>query len=342
MLSGCNLLLDIDHIEFDQAGSSTGTSAAGAGGAGGADTGEDCTDATDDDGDGLVDCEDDDCADFGCVAPPPEGWSGPVGFWTGRAGSTVPSCPDGWSMQLELFDGMVAPPASCAACDCGPATGGACSMPTTTVYDTQNCSGGPNAQLQPMAPLTCGTFTTTTGTNSAEGGVSSVLDQGSCAPSGGAATAEPVAWQNVVVICQNTAGGGCSGGICGHPIDEPMTACITQAGDVACPRGFATRYLVFDGAADNRGCTPCTCGSASGGSCSGGSTAIYSGTTCSGTPLAIASNNGNSCATFSATQTQNSFQYQGDASPNGGGCPTGGGQPTGEATPTNGLTVCCP
>jgi hypothetical protein len=337
VLSGCNALLDIDHIEFGETTSTTG--GAGPGGAGGSDTGEDCTDGTDDDGDGLEDCKDDDCAEFDCVAAPPQGWNGPVAFWIGPAGSTVPSCPAGWSTVLALFDEMVAPPATCAPCDCSPAAGGQCSMPTTLVYDTQNCSTQPNALLNPSAPSTCNTFTAPVGSSSAEGELSTVLDQGSCTPSGGTPSVEEVAWQNVVVICQNTAGGGCASGICAHDIDEPMKGCITQPGAVECPVGYSTQYDVHEGAIDERSCTACTCGSASGGSCAGGSTAIYSGTVCSGTALA---NVNTACVPFTLAQTQNSFIYIGDASPNGGGCAPAGGQPTGAAMQTGTLTVCCP
>src|SRR5262245_1099528 len=83
--------------------SSSGSGATGAGGTGlgaqgggGSTTGsEDCLNGLDDDGDTLVDCADDDCADAGyqCIAVP-EGWTGPVLV---RAQQPGESCGGAWS-----------------------------------------------------------------------------------------------------------------------------------------------------------------------------------------------------------------------------------------------------
>src|SRR6185436_995373 len=69
-LVGCRGLLGLDGLDFDQSGGSEGPDA-------GPPPAEDCENGVDDDGDGLVDCADPDCAKLGyqCVAAVPSGWT---------------------------------------------------------------------------------------------------------------------------------------------------------------------------------------------------------------------------------------------------------------------------
>ena len=82
--------------------------------------------------------------------------------------------------------------------------------------------------------------------------------------------------------------------------------CVRQAGVVACPSGYPVPHVVGTTAiADNRDCTPCTCGF-DGGAC-GGTATLYGGATCGGTSQALTADG--TCQTVS-TSSFKSLAYQ--------------------------------
>ena len=122
-------------------GTATGT---GSGTAAGTSTGmtgsEDCFNQIDDDDDGLVDCEDDDCLNGTCVPVAPEGWDH-AGLLLAENVESLGDCLSPWMTTRDASRDLAAPEASCADCSCG-APNYACSTPTLTSYTNPNCSAG--------------------------------------------------------------------------------------------------------------------------------------------------------------------------------------------------------
>ena len=101
---------------------------------------EDCFNGIDDNGDGIVDCADPQCKPVKvCVAVPTGGWLGLGTLYDGSAGG-APTCADPFAMtMMPGSDGLTSSPATCGACLCSAASGGACA------------SGGGSATLPPVS-----------------------------------------------------------------------------------------------------------------------------------------------------------------------------------------------
>ncbi|MBI5479962.1 MAG: hypothetical protein HY906_13940, partial [Deltaproteobacteria bacterium] len=94
---------------------------------------EDCMNGIDDNGDGLVDCDDPQCqAAYQCVPVAPDGWA-EVG-WVDPDG--FPTCPPELPKVLTIYDAadLVAPPAGCG-CACGAPSGAKCATHMTCYYN---------------------------------------------------------------------------------------------------------------------------------------------------------------------------------------------------------------
>jgi hypothetical protein len=121
--------------------------------------------------------------------------------------------------------------------------------------------------------------------------------------------------------------------------------CIAQAGDLACPTGFAKKALSYSGASDSRTCSSCGCSIPSGGSCA--STALlYPCSSCTSGATGPLTVSIGACATADqyircAGQSIRSARYAG-ATPNSGQCTPSGGLKSGSVTPTGPVTICCP
>lgn len=127
-----------------------------------------CFDGLDNNGDRLFDCADPTCAAVAaCVEPAPAGgWTGPAALYAGAA--PVPACPAPYTMTLDPGGtDLAAGPATCAACTCGPPTGGACTpaggaatVPAPTFTTTARAcamppttaTGCPSGVCRPIAP----------------------------------------------------------------------------------------------------------------------------------------------------------------------------------------------
>ena len=89
----------------------------------------------------------------------------------------------------------------------------------------------------------------------------------------GTSTVPPVRWSRHAAACESRRpGGGCGpGNTCMARPQAPFVdgTCIAQLGELTCPSPYVFRYLYYNEALDNRGCSPCSCSSPSGASCSG-------------------------------------------------------------------------
>lgn len=319
---------------------------------------ESCTDGVDDDGDGQVDCEDQDCGPlYACAAPVPDGWGGPVVVYEGPEPAPDCSASPGFPVLVgEASSGLVAPPAVCPACSCAPSCNvslhfwmglcdgpycGGCTAPYPTPLDgAGTCldiklppgagDGLPQSVTMESAPTLLG-----------------------CAPkTAGSPSLPPAQITSTVRLCGGAlAGKGCGAGAC---VPKPSAAfgspsCVVKAGDQACPAGGYSKKSVYfsdtpSELVDTRACAECACGG-KGGTC-GGTVTVYSHPGCTGVETTLTKPS--QCGLFEPYVVPGKspwnpvhFSVKYVAAPKGGSCSASGGGPTGTVTASKLLTVCC-
>jgi hypothetical protein len=365
---------------FDLGSSSTGTGAGGAtsstssttstGSGGGAP--EDCLNGADDDGDGNIDCADPKCAlDYECVDPAPSGWTAPglVALYEGSSSQSPPSCPA--EMGTKVYGGKTGfnAPASCSPCGCAPPAGQDCklttdlnpsvsgiqamqvsNMPcfqaatqlnTLTVPDPwagacfhqETLPGGQTCNGQPCNTSVQSTLPTVSG--------------GTCTPTGGAADGPAPTWSSAAVACTGSRfGGGCQNGrVCAPKPKTPFKShvCVEQSGDVSCPSGsaYSNKNVYYQDFDDQRDCTACQCGSASGGSCEI-TLSLWSDPSLGTCTTPAASFKAGQCQDLGGNPAIYGWTEQITKPPSGGKCsPTTTSTPLGQATPKTPTTFCC-
>ncbi len=194
-----------------------------------------------------------------CVAPPPPAWTGPVLLAEVGPTGSLPGCPTDLPTQ-QTFNRTLTVPATSCDCECS----------TPSVF--------------------CGAFRIReSGSLCPAGGTSAgLLAQGECItmsasgifrldapnPVLGMCTAMPTVdtpaptWQSTAVACGG-ATNTCATGVCVPQSGSFDRLCIHRNGDEACPAGgYTERSVFYGGFDDTRGCSTCTCGTATG-SCSG-------------------------------------------------------------------------
>ena len=293
---------------------------------------ENCFNQIDDDDDGQIDCEDDDCLEGACVPMAPEGWDQASVVFAKDVESLV-SCAAPWIDARDASSGLIAPAASCADCSCG-SPSASCSTPTLTSYTNPNCPAGSEEEVTMLVDGMCATIFP--GDFDAFV-VTPPQPSGSCPSAGGQATLPPVSWQEQARVCTGgSLGAGCSGDDVCAPATSDMPACIAREGDEACPEGFPDKTLLYDGFTDERECSDCTC--APNVQCMGSVQVHIGGLSCFGPPDITEPANG-MCQSVGRGDTEVSIEYTEQMM--AGPCAIGGGEPTGEATPTEPTTVCC-
>ena len=352
--AACTALLDIDGIEFGEpvtggsggaatGGQAQGGSTAGSGGSltgGGGQGGtllmpESCGNGVDDDGDGLTDCEDDDCS---CAPAPPAGFVGPFAFFPGTLGGPVfPGCDDAFPVELDGGQFLLNQPATCDACACDAPAGVTCDLPGFRPFGGGNC-GGPNSPVPILAPDVCQMVTLPGGTDSVAA-LPPTVSGGSCSASGGAATLPPPNWFNPSFVCEAPTGqcaGG--GGVCMPVLAAPFKTCVRVDGSSQCPAGpYSEAHPISLGVVDTRDCTACGCGAPGGVQCTG-LVDVYADPLCSfltgSTPA------DGSCMPNTQAFDAQAIIYHPDP-PAGGSCTPNGGAPTGALAAATTVTVCC-
>ncbi|MGH7434222.1 MAG: hypothetical protein ACRENE_00940 [Polyangiaceae bacterium] len=297
---------------------------------------------------------------FECIAPIPQGWSGPFEVYRGTNPPT--SCSTNFVASYSGSQGVDAGPATCG-CSCATGTGVQCSPVTVNLFVSSvlgaggcttlahctsvslsggQCAGGVNAPGQ-CSSLLGSTLLTISG---------STADGGSCAPEP-VTFLPPVGWASSTRACISSvalAQVDCpSGSVCAPKPAQPYqdtTLCIAQVGDVPCPAtDYTNRSVSYGTTKDLRRCTDCTCGPVTGSSCTGfvdvspassaspctaGSSARYTvPQTCAG---------GGSGTVTGVTEPGD---FHASISPQPGTCTPNPPVPTGAAAPAVPTTFCC-
>ena len=112
--------------------------------------------------------------------------------------------------------------------------------------------------------------------------------------------------------------------------------CIYQAGNLACPGGYTNKSVFYEGFDDTRGCSACTCGTATGNCAGTGTVSLHNKDDCTDDVKTITLG---SCDT-AVTATHAKYN---DGPATNVTCPPapGAGMATGAATPKNPVTFCC-
>lgn len=266
---------------------------------------EACDNGRDDDGDGLVDCQDSDgCGGFVCHAWPAEGWDGPLLLH--EAGDDTP-CPSAFPIR-GLAGSLLDDETNACGCSCGAIEG--------------RCVG----DLALFGDDTCGTVTQTLSVGEAgacdvvSGAGSSArlaLHPGdvSCAAS---APARPPA--RPVQSCEGTPGGGCpDGSRCVRPMDSGTEICLYRPwiDETECPPGFDRRHLLVEQPTSSLSCTDaeCQCDAVLLPTCAG-SVALRQ-TSCGSAIVGGVSGDG-ACTDFTGALSFGAAEV--DATPSGGSC----------------------
>ena len=231
-----------------------------------------------------------------------------------------------------------APPATCGACTCSAPTA-SCGPSTLAIDSKFNCHGGSSAVADaglrgvhaPHGRVELNDYFQQT---SAQPTVSA------CTPAGGDATRASAGVEDrrrrlrALRQAHDVPRRERVRAPAGRRLRGPGGASSRRARR-ACPTGFSQKHVWEDVASDGRGCTPCTCGKASGATCAT-TTTLYGDTLCQSQVVTLTTDG--ACDTASNAQAAlATVTLSGTPS-----CPAGGGAPTGSATTTPVLTVCCP
>jgi hypothetical protein len=314
---------------------------------------ERCENGVDDDGDGLVDCADPDCAPgWECVDTPPEGWDGPLRIRDVAHGDPAAGCAgDDAPKGYGLGD---AGGAACTPCSCGDLKGAACDPARVECdYGVEGCDGGTRDDLTAAAEKgPC------LGNLGAQPGYSSchvtagptVSAQGGCLPDGGAPIPSPPVPRRIDACATAAHEGGCGPGrACARKPSKGYAeagVCVRHPGEVpTCPASFAAdRRVVWQDVTDDRGCDACSC-APSGTTCTPGSYTLYPCAGCAsdpkcagfpGVPLLAGQ-----CTTTTAFIVQDWSVAVTPPTPVPGACTPSGGAPTGSVRAENQVTFCC-
>jgi hypothetical protein len=307
---------------------------------------ESCSGGGDDDGDGLEDCADPDCATVTCVGAIPAGWTGPAARADVSHGAPLPPCPPDTAAAYSGFADLAFEPAVCGECSCTEPTV-ECTLADVDAYTTIGCA-------TPPGPVTIEQSTTCQGTGAVDEHGSYTIAAptvtlGSCRPEGGGVVdVPPHGWGSDVLLCASTVAGqagGCVEGTC-LPIlsaaEFGSGYCIFQSGDLECPAPFLVKSLTSDGdedIADDRDCSACECDEANG-SCSV-TTRIYGSlNVCGGALKATVPNDG--VCHDASNEFSTSVELEATIDDASGSCPELGGEAQGSVVATGPFTtVCC-
>jgi hypothetical protein len=279
---------------------------------------EDCTDGIDNDGDGKIDCADRLCQPaYQCQPVAPQGFRR---AWLTDSGP----CPDTSDPPLVLHEGLQTP-GECDTTGCSCVVKASCDLAAQLRANV--CNGMPsNTTLDPTA---CRDF------GSSKGGTFTLTTTASCGTVGGASI-EHASFTRDVVLCNDsaTAGGGCEAGLgCYTRPPESFLACVSAAGDQACPPEYPDRHVLYADVTDTRACQ---CGCATAGACTPAEILVYTGAGCTGTSVTIPADG--TCHPFGGDSLSASVASGANAS--AVTC-TVKGSISGSVTTSGQTTVCC-
>lgn len=299
------------------------TTESGGGGLGDVTGAEKCWNAIDDDGDGRVDCADDDCGGYYCVAAPPADLNAaailardgecdsPAFPQAGPAGTAVVAAPD---------------KCPCACGDAGGATG--CSA-TVQLFGDAACA------TQVDTETASGPCTTVSSLPAAAARATVQPTGGSCAPMNGDVTPPTL---ELRTSCSTPFGGGCQDGfVCVRPPADGPLCFYRQGRDSDCDGAYPDRIVLFDRTPeDERSCVgSCGCQPPTGGTCTG-QVALH--TSCAGSLIEMS--NPGACDPFPAPEQVGGIGVASLVAGNQGTCEITPRQQVGGFTGA-GTTLCC-
>lgn len=278
-----------------------------------------------------------------CATGVPAGWSGPVAIIEGAHSDPEPSCEGDYTeLALTMNADVSAAEASCD-CDCEAPQEATCSTAELRYYgSSNNCSNSINTS---MVSSECNT--------GPSGGASTYwrvappsVTNGTCEPTETVQVPEASFLTRITACAGGSDAGGCPDPNAGC-LPLPTGAfdgrlCIYGEGDLMCPPNseYTDRVVYFGSIADDRGCEPCTCDTATG-TCQG-SVYLHDAENCG-----IGTIVGEIPATNGCTQGE----VGGVSNPTVAGrwnqtdvtasCPPSEGTPTGTATGADPVTLCC-
>ena len=319
-------------------GSSTGGSEAGVG-----DAGQEinCLNGLDDDGDGQVDCADDDCKTlYECVAAPPAGWEGTYRVrelpWSDPPPAVEP-CPDGSTPARYYAE--ASGPIVCV-CGCDALTGASCNPPPIGCSTDKTCgsvtdwtsalvdgdchkpdignSNSLSCQLLASASVASAGSCNSTVTKSSMAPFASFLDV--CGAPNGPSGCFPG------YACTAKSGGAYTG-----------LPCVRKADNQTCPPGWGERHFAYGSYTDTRDCTACSCEPQT--ICDGGGYTVYDFNNCSSGDISIADSN---CHDVSGNLDSNTWSIRLTSNATASGqCAGSGGLSTGSLQTSQPTTFCC-
>ncbi|NUQ74484.1 MAG: hypothetical protein HUU21_13085 [Polyangiaceae bacterium] len=289
--------------------------AGGGGGSGGGDGG----------GGGSSECP----ATHVCVPQVPEGWTGPV---THVLGAAIPECPAEYPVLETDSNATFVVPMPVCQCECG--------APSVTCSTVRHVGYGGTCPLDPQGENTlvngqCVTTDTSRGFRQPP-------PQASCGMPTMVEDIQPASFADQARICGGGAiEGQCSGtGLCApKPAGDFKNVCVYRSGEEACPAGYPTQTVLYNGFSDNRACLPCLC-EPNGAQCTGAIT-VFQTSNCTGANIQEVVKDTTTvenplCVPFNWV----SVKYE-STTVNAGTCELVGGGLEGDAVPTDPMTVCC-
>jgi hypothetical protein len=288
------------------------------------------------------------------VANAPPGWTGPLAFYIGAAGSQIPACGSDFPVPaFDGFEGLNTPPASCSTCTCGTPEGSSCIAPTFTAYSDFLCQapcGSPVSVTDTacVAPPSCSFQSFQV---SAAG-----VKAGTCAQSAVTATKAQPTWSRVARACALSS----APSVASCKMDEVWLSppalpfsprlCIMSSEKVPCPNSVYSQSMTLystDEVNDTRDCSDCSCLPPTDGSCtivSPPAAGVAYDAMCNMPLLSQSFTVPTSrCQPLWTPGIQvSNLKLTQPLTLNPGSCAAGGGQPTGVVTPTGAaVTVCC-
>jgi hypothetical protein len=211
---------------------------------------------------------------YACVPAVPPNFTGPLELYVGS--DAAPPC--GQAFQAQTIDGndLLSAPAATCGCACGPLQDAGCATPSIAFSTLNDCATVcANAVPRPG----CSSITATSSCPATVGiwmtAAAPAVAIGSCPPVP-TSTVTAAQWGEYARACAASvvlADTDCpTSTVCAPAPATPFgtATCVAQSGDVACPlTAYTVRHVYYGGVDDQRGCSACTCGDATGTSCSG-------------------------------------------------------------------------
>lgn len=317
-----------------------------------------------------------DACKTGVCVPDPNGtgaisWANvPISLWIGPVDQVPTKCPDA-SVPTEKFRGfdqLVAPPATCSPCACGPSEGTCSGVPETLELRAGTCAQSGVMTVPFDAPANwdgsctnadmiaagakCPAGSQTLCTQSIHSSALPAPTDEACKPSESVPSfALETSWEIGGLACTgNTQPQTCgTTSLTTYCVNDPGPAwlhCTYRDGvHEQCPDNYQhSRYVLYPKEPiDDRGCSACSCGAPTGSACVGG-LRLSTGSVC-GTDLVTVQvvSTSDICYDFAAPGKAIGSKAIVNREYAPGVCAASGGQAIGSAKPdvTNAVTFCC-